>query len=230
MENKNLLSEMCEIAKIGGWEFYPESRRLIWSDEVFHIHEVPVGKMPSVEEALNFYTPESLPIITEAFVNAIHKGEPYALELQIRTAKGNLRHVRAIGKTHQENGSVIKVLGAFQDISQQKELEQKLFESQNEFKRIFNLYPDIVGYGSLEGRFTKINHALFLQLGYTEEEFLYKSFLDFVHPDDIAVTTEALQQALKGVTRIKVVNRYRSKDGIYKWISWSVAANAKALR
>ncbi len=106
-----------------------------------------------------------------------------------------------------------------------KELEKKLFEHDRlveEFERIFNYSLDMIGTGNLNGYFTKINTTFGKILGYTEKEFLEKPFLFFVHDDDINVTKKALMDAATGKSELYVENRYRCKDGSYRWIEWKV--------
>ena len=103
--------------------------------------------------------------------------------------------------------------------------EIELNHSKAELDRIFNLSPDFVGYGNLDGVFTKVNKALYSILGYKEEEFLKQPFMNFIHPDDLATTGAELQKAQEGMTNIAIDNRYRCKDGVYKWIAWSVVSD-----
>ena len=92
----------------------------------------------------------------------------------------------------------------------------------NEALQIFELSPDLIGMGNLEGFFTRINSAFGRLLGYSDEEFLSKPFLAFVHEGDISRTAQALSEAVEGKQLLLVENRYRCKDGSYKWIEWRV--------
>nr|NJM02989.1 PAS domain S-box protein [Desulfobacula sp.] len=69
--------------------------------------------------------------------------------------------------------------------------------------------------------FIKVNPAFKETLGYTEEELLGESFLHFIHPDDIDPTRAVVEKKLQqGEKVINFENRYRCKDGSYKWLSW----------
>jgi len=98
----------------------------------------------------------------------------------------------------------------------------ELRQNVRELERIFNLSLDMIGTGNLEGYFTKINSSFTQILGYSEEEFCEHPFLNFVHEGDIEKTKEALGSALTGKETIHLENRYKSKDGSYKWIEWRV--------
>lgn len=69
--------------------------------------------------------------------------------------------------------------------------------------------------------FTKINPAFTEILGYPREELLHRPFLEFVHPQDLQPTIDVIEEKLqKGQKVVHFENRYRCKDGDYRWISW----------
>ena len=106
-----------------------------------------------------------------------------------------------------------------------KELENKAIERdrlEEDVEKIFNLSLDMIGSGHLDGYFTKINSSFRSILGYTEEEFLEKPFIFFVHDEDIEKTKQALAQGVKGKQNIHIENRYKCKDDSYKWVEWKV--------
>ncbi len=70
------LIKMQSTALVGGWEFDRRKNELYWTDETHRIHEVPPGYSPNVEEGINFYAPESVPTISEAFSACINEGSP----------------------------------------------------------------------------------------------------------------------------------------------------------
>ncbi len=115
--------------------------------------------------------------------------------------------------TYKQLGQRIKIL------NDQAVVREQLAE---DLERIFNLSPDIIGSGTLEGHFTKINSSFEKLLGYSEEEFLGKPFIQFVHDDDVEKTKEALVDAARGKEIISIENRYKCKDGTYRWIEWKV--------
>ena len=125
--NEKFLNETGSLAKVGGWEIDLKANKVNWTNEVYQIHETsPEEHQPTVESGINFYTPEAIPIISEAVGKAISDGIPFDLELQIITAKKNKKWVRAVGKAVAENSKVIKIIGAFQDINHQKLMEEEL--------------------------------------------------------------------------------------------------------
>jgi PAS domain S-box-containing protein len=108
----------------------------------------------------------------------------------------------------------------------QKELHQGF----RELEKIFNFSLDMIGIGNLAGYFIKINSSFNRILGYTDEEFLAFPFLEFVHHEDVIETKEALASAARGEKEILIANRYKCKDGSYRWIDWKVFARVEENR
>ncbi len=101
-------------------------------------------------------------------------------------------------------------------------IQIELSSSQEEFERIFDLSIDMICIGDIDGYFRKINPAFGKTLGYSDEEILGMPFLDFIHPDDKAVTMAMIEgQLKKGVPVTSFESRYRTKEGSYKWLRWT---------
>ena len=120
---QRLLTEAQRIGRVGGWEFDIDTGKQTWSEEVYNIHEVDLTYDPTVREGVNFYTSASRPIIEQAVQRVVNHSEPFDVELEIITAKGNPRSVHAIGKADLENN---RVYGFFQDITETRHLQAQL--------------------------------------------------------------------------------------------------------
>jgi PAS domain S-box-containing protein len=95
-------------------------------------------------------------------------------------------------------------------------------ESGDRFKHHIDLSLDLVTEVSYEGYFIYVNRAFTRVLGYPEDELRGRRFLDFVHPDDRAATAAAAAaQTQDGHEIFCFRNRYRTKDGRYRWLEWS---------
>lgn len=126
-----LLNITGQTAKVGGWEFDTETMKQTWTDEVFKIHELETTFDPNVGNGINFYAPESRPVIENAVDRAIQFGEPFDLKLKFITNKGNHRWVHSIGKAYQVNGKTKRVVGSIQDITDHQQAEETI-KLQNE--------------------------------------------------------------------------------------------------
>ena len=143
--NYALLRIAGRTAKFGGWSVDLGTNIATWSDEVAEIHEMPRGYSPEVSEAIQFYAPEWQDRISQVFRDCAEKGVPYDEEMEIITATSRRIWVRTNGEAVPDvDGKIVKVLGAFQDITKRKRAEEALRESEEKFRSIFVSMAEIV--------------------------------------------------------------------------------------
>ncbi len=134
-EKDELLATVGAMAKVGGWEFDARTGNGTWTKEVARIHDMDPGEATSMETGLTFFHGESRKKIEAAVKDAVERGEPYDLELEMITARGNRKWVRTIGQPVQEHGQVVKVWGSFQDISEHKRATQEIHRLNADLER-----------------------------------------------------------------------------------------------
>ncbi len=88
----------------------------------------------------------------------------------------------------------------------------------------FDLSPDLQCTANAEGYFERVNASWPRILGYSQEELLSRPFVDFVHPQDVEKTIAMTAQLAEGSDAVDFENRYRAKDGNYRWLSWNIKA------
>lgn len=99
------------------------------------------------------------------------------------------------------------------------EINRKRLE--NDFKHLYQSIPDILCIVDFNGRFLKMNPAGCELLGYEEEEILFHSFDEFVHPEDKVISSRELNRLENGASTFQFENRYITKEGKIIWLSWS---------
>jgi PAS domain S-box-containing protein len=102
--------------------------------------------------------------------------------------------------------------------------------AQEERDRFFDLSIDMLCVADFDYHFTRINPAWERTLGYTREELLEKPYLEFVHPDDVAPTLKTAAGSGSGSDVLAFENRYRCRDGSYKWLSWTASTAMEEKR
>jgi PAS domain S-box-containing protein len=93
-------------------------------------------------------------------------------------------------------------------------------QAQEDLDRFFTLSLDLMCVADSSGRFRRMNPAWEAALGFGKEELLSRPYLEFVHPDDRTATEEETRRLAVGGQTVAFENRYRTKDGTYRWLSW----------
>ena len=167
------------MARLGAWSLDVPAMNLHWSDVVAAIHDEPAGTSPTVEDAIAYYAAEHRDIVATHVTRCAEHGVAFDLELQIVTAKGHRRWVRVIGQPeHDEAGHVVRVQGAFQEISDRKQAEQATRELAHRLQTTLESITD--GFFMLDSAwcFTYVNHQAERLLGRSRPSLLGRSMWD----------------------------------------------------
>ncbi len=109
-------------------------------------------------------------------------------------------------------------------------LKNKTIELLKENEKWFNYSVNMNCIADFEGYLKKINPSWQKVLGWSIEELMSKPYIEFVHPEDIERTIKAAGKLFKGNDVIKFENRYRTKDGEYRWFSWNSSSDIESKK
>ncbi len=101
--------------------------------------------------------------------------------------------------------------------------------SEQELNLFFTHSFDLMGIVGTDGYFKRANPSFERVLGYTEAELCARPIVEFLHPDDIERTRGGIRTLAAGTPRVASLNRYRCKDGTYKWFSWNTTPMGELL-
>jgi len=158
--SEEFLGSTGRMAKVGGWELDAETLAVSWTEETYHIHEVPLDYRPSLDEAIGFYHPEDQPKLERAIQRALEHGEPYDLEIRLITAKGRSLWTHSNCEPHVVNGKTVKLTGTFQDITASKLVGQELLRSHDQLRKLSAHIQE-----AREGERANISRAIHDELG-----------------------------------------------------------------
>jgi len=123
-----------------------------------------------------------------------------------------------------EEGYPVEYQSVGRDITERKETEARLRESEERFRTAFEDAPIGVALVGLDMRYLRVNHALCEMLGYPQEELLKKTSPEIIHPDDHEVSAERVRQVLEeGLDGYTIQRRYIRGDGRVAWNLTSVS-------
>ncbi len=129
---------------------------------------------------------------------------PCGREATILASHSVLRHA---------DGTPYAICGILRDISE-------LAAAQREFERLWLDAPEPLCVAGFDGYFKRVNPAWTKLLGWPESELLSRPWSDFVHPEDLVQTLHVGREMIAGRPVHRFVNRYRCKNGSYRWFSW----------
>lgn len=169
---ERLFEEAANLAKIGWWELDLGTKKLYWSEMVNKIHEVDADYTPQLDTAINFYKEgPSRKLIQDAVKRALDEQKIYDLELQIITAKGKEKWVRASGRPIVIDGKVSRIIGIFQDIQSYKTIQADL----KVFSQMVEQSPSSIAVTDSSGNIEYVNPAFCNITGYSFNEAIGKN-------------------------------------------------------
>ncbi len=103
-------------------------------------------------------------------------------------------------------------------------------QAQKDLDRFFDLSLEMLCVADFDYHFTRLNPAWTRTVGYAIEELMKKPYLDFVHVEDRISTIKTAESLVSGSEVLAFENRYRCKDGSYKWLTWTATASLAERR
>jgi PAS domain S-box-containing protein len=221
------LSEAMDLAHIVYWESDPVTKTLVHNDPFYAFYGTTAeqeggNRMTTQEYARRFVHPDDLPLFYE-FVkrNFLGKGPEIVSDLEHRIIRcdGEVRHILARTRiVKDDSGRIVKIYGANQDITERKQMEKAVQESEEQFRRTFEGSPLGMVMAGADFRFIRANPAFCRMLGYTEGELLSLTFQDITHPEHIAGDMLHVNDLTSGkIPLYRTEKRYVRKD---KGIVW----------
>ena len=200
--SQDFLSRTGRVAGVGGWELDLRGGRLYWSEHVKRIHEVGADYQPTLDNAVGFYTPQSQELIGAAVEEGRRTGKPWDLELSLVTAKGRHIYVRAVGDVEFDvDGTPIRLVGALQDITDRKALEQRLEARENFIRAVTDNIPVRLTYFDPQQRFQFVNRAVCESVGRSRDELIGRTLAEMCPDPSRVELVRQLPFALQGKVR-----------------------------
>ncbi len=179
-----LLGEMEKVTGIGGWEYDVKSKRVFWTDGAYTLHGVSKENYNPSEYGsdISFFLPEDQKILDKAFQKTLKTGEPYRLELRLKTADGSDKWVRTSGHAEKVKGNITRLYGNIADITESKIIHDDLEMREKQNRLLLNSTAEGIYGIDTEGRCTFCNDAALRMLGYKREtDVTGKNMHDLIH-------------------------------------------------
>ncbi|MCE5180628.1 MAG: PAS domain S-box protein [Betaproteobacteria bacterium] len=213
-DSQTRLLKAQRIAHLGHWDWDIIGGSLHWSDEIYRIFWLTPQQFGATYEAfLKSVHPDDRTYVVQSVDTALSEGKPYSIDHRIVLPDGSIRHVHEQAEVEFDNdGRPVRMHGTVQDISERKQMEMALRESEERFRILVQQAADAFFLTSLQGRFIDVNRQACDSLGYSREELLTMSVLDV----DVGFTAEQAAELWEGIapgSSVSFEGRHRRKDG-----------------
>ncbi|MBZ8132191.1 bifunctional diguanylate cyclase/phosphodiesterase [Afifella sp. IM 167] len=121
-----ILSQATRLSKVGSWAFDPATKRMTWSAEMYRIHELDPAVTPTIALSEAFWEEDEREQIRTALGDLIRQGKQFDREIAITTASGRKRWIRCLGEAEQIDGTIERILGCVQDITEEHDYQDNL--------------------------------------------------------------------------------------------------------
>jgi PAS domain-containing protein len=209
---QRLLDTVATMARIGGWEIDLATMTPIWSQEVYRIHEVDPSTPLDLASALDFYAPEARAVIEKSLKEAIERGESFDHTVPFITATGQRRWVRTIGVAERTNGVTTRLSGAFQDVTDQHEIQMRLARASRSSSEGHWDYD----FGT-ETVWCSATHQELLGLEPADQRIAADAFRRRVCPEDQPLMSAAFEEHISQGSAYDVQVRMRMASGEWRW-------------
>lgn len=218
---KNLADQVPGV--IYQFRFYPDGRYgFPWSSSgMYDILECTPDEIR--EDASKVFTrlhPDDLKMISDAIFRSAQSQTIFHVEFRVVLPKQGLRWRSSFAKPKLMNDGSTLWHGVITDITFRKEIETELNIKNEELNTFFDCALDLLCITSIEGYFLRLNREWESVLGYSMEELEHRNFIDFIHPEDQQSTQDTIRLFKEHQRVINFTNRFRAKNGNYKWIEW----------
>jgi two-component system, sporulation sensor kinase A len=210
------LAHAVRIAGLGHWDWDIVNDRISLSDQMYRIFGLNPGEIGfTYAQLIRFVHPDDVSQFESEVMKSLHEGLPLDGECRVIQKNGSIRHVRVQGEVHYDaTRKAVRMIGTVHDITEWKEQERRLHESDERYQSLLKYNPDGVCALDLTGRYTDVNDAYVKIVGYTKEELVGRNFLEIViFPEDVPLADQLFQVALNGKSLENVEITYRRKGG-----------------
>ena len=187
--------------------------------EIYGLEPEEIQRSPALIRAM--VHPDDRASMDDSIAASAEGLTPWRWEGRAVDKAGTIKWLHGASRPQRQANGDILWDGLLMDVTARRQTEE-------ERERFFTLSLDMLCIAGFDGYFKDLNPAWERTLGLPKEELFAQPFLDFVHPEDRSATIAATEDQLAaGAEVISFENRYRCKDGSYKWLAWDSAPSAE---
>jgi PAS domain S-box-containing protein len=215
------LHQAVEAGKCVGWDWDVKTGCDRWFGDLRTMFGIQSDTYyGDVEEFRHRIYPEDQALVWEAVADARQKREPFTAEFRVLHLDGTVRWVTEGGQFYYSaNGDAVRMLGMAVDITERKQAEQRLRESEERFRLVANTAPVKIWMSGTNKLCNYVNQRWLEFTGRPLEDELGNGWADGVHPEDLKGCMDTYTQAFDRREYFQMEYRLRRHDGQYRWLS-----------
>ncbi|PKQ41527.1 sensor domain-containing diguanylate cyclase [Pseudomonas sp. YY-1] len=226
LRQSHLFSQTEDIASLGGWVLEISDYGMSWSDGCYRIvdRDIHLGP-PNLEQALHYFDAPSQTLIMQTLQAALSGMDDLDIEVRLAARLGG-RLVRLRGMVERdEDGTLVRIYGVVQDISERKRAESQLRERDERLRLFFEAPLIGMALTTQDFAWEEVNQKLCSILGRSRDELLASSWRQLSHPDDLPVEQAHVEQVLLGSSDgFEMDKRFLRADGLVVFTRVSLRA------
>ena len=169
-----------------------------------------------------WWPPEHVAQLQTQRIMALAADTSIEVDMTIRRKDGTSFEALVTVSLIRNHDGLRMLVATYRDLTDRNETEAERRRADQQLDHFFDMSTDLLCIAGSDGYFKRVNPAWEETLGYTVEELTARPFTDFVHPDDLVSTqAESAAQLADGRETLLFENRYRCRDGSYRWLNWN---------
>jgi PAS domain S-box-containing protein len=211
------LSEAQRLSHTGSFGRNVSSGEIHWSDETYRIFELDRSVKPTLELLFERIHPDDRHHAQQTIGRATNERTDFDIECRFLRPDGSVKYLHVVAQAFEHASGEMEFVGAVTDITQRKQAEEKIRQSETEFRQILDFAPQQVAVLGPDNTRIYVNQATLDYHGFTHEEWRSGDFGSFVHPEDLErFRNETRSKFLSGLPHETEI-RSLGKDGKYHW-------------
>ena len=210
-----------ESGRTVGWEWDIASGECIWFGDLRPIFGVTSDTaLANMDDLLSSVHAKDRSQVEQAIADAELTGHLYAVEFRIVRPDGAVRWVAARGRSyHTAKGHPERVFGMAADVTDHKQAQEAIRESEERFRLVANTAPVLIWMAGTDKRYTYFNDPWLEFTGHSLESQVGNGWTEGVHPDDLQKCLTTYAEAFERRERFRMEYRLRRRDGEYRWLT-----------